>query len=172
MRQGQIWWTTHERVFVENNHNPAQALEYVYENPIRDGNTSLLYLMYKDIDASIYDAIHLGSQYTGGYPAILPEIAGPVLSFVITFVAAFLMGLAMYWLLKELLSGNFLSAFAIAFLVQPLIVFHLDGKMIFLWNPNFYIKIFLTLVIVHFEKSWRPHPDRIGSVPARTGAVY
>lgn len=158
VRQGQIWWTTHERVFVDGEFDPMQALEYVYENPIRDGNTSLLYLMFKDLDASTFDAIYLGSQYSGGYPAILPEMTGPVLSFMIAFLAALFMGLLMYWLLRELLSGNFLSAFAISFLVQPLINFHLDGKLFFTWNPNYYIKIVMTLFIVYFERSRRVQP--------------
>lgn len=151
VQQAQLWWSGYERCFIYNNFNSLSAIDKVFIEPIKIGNTSLFYLMEKELGDYVYIALAKGSQYTGAFPIIYAEIFGPIISYFIIFLMSLILASLIKLFFKLILLQKYFSMLSIMFLFQPIYLSMVSGKLIFLTLPFYYVKIILFLLIFIFE---------------------
>jgi hypothetical protein len=167
IQQGQVWWSTADRILEKNNWNPQEAFNRVFTEPIysKNSNTSLHYLMYKEVGVKrVLNLIKSGSGYTGAFPAILLELFGPVGIYFAVFVFALILLNLLYLFLWVVARYHYLSIFFLAFVLQPWIYMFLGGKIHYFTMPMFILKCGLMVIAIifdqilinlHFEKNKR-----------------
>jgi hypothetical protein len=153
VQQAQLWWTAHERVVIGGEYHVFEALNRIFLQPIKEGNTSLYFLMARDLGHYITGVLAGGGHYTGAYPTILLEMFGPAWSLLAAFVMAYIMGRLMVVLLAEVLNARLLSAIALMFVILPFITFHLGGRLSFLVQWTYLAKLVLTLCVMMGERT-------------------
>ena len=153
VQQAQLWWTAYERVVLNSDYDIFHAFMRVFIDPIKSGNTSLYFLMFKDLGPYINQILATGGHYTGAYPTILLELLGPAWSVAAAFVMGYLMGRLTVMLYGEILNARFLSAISLLFLLLPFIMFHLGGRLSFLFQWTYLIKIVLTICVMLLERT-------------------
>jgi len=154
VKQGQIWWSTNKRVCEQGHWDSAEAFSRVFTNPFfgTGGNTSLQYLMYKEIGArKLLYHMKGGYLYTGAYPAILLELFGPYLSYFAAFLIASIFAILLYMFFRAVVQQHFLSVFFIAFVMHPFLFCHLGGKLYFLMNWKYGVKVALLFFALLYD---------------------
>jgi hypothetical protein len=143
VQPGEMWWTSHERVFTLGQLDRAEAFDRVFVHPIADPvrNSTIPYLMVKEIGDQAYPMLDLGLNWGGGYPEILFELCGKVLAWPAGFLIALLMGVLMYWLLEAMLLRRYIRAVLIYYVYFAFILFPLGGMLNFLVAWKFWVKV-------------------------------
>jgi hypothetical protein len=155
VQQGQIWWSTAKRIIQENNWNSKESFRKVFVEPIysKNSNTSLHYLMYKEVGKNrVLELIKVGAGYTGAFPAILLELFGPWGIYFAVFIFSIIMLNLLYLLLCSIAKHYYLSIFFIAFVFQPWLYLFLGGKIHYFTMEMFMLKLGLMLIAIVFDQ--------------------
>ena len=154
VQQGEMWWATHQRVFVEQRHDGAEAGRFLFLDPIDpQRNTSIQYLMVLSIGEKTRNIIEQGSNYTGGYPEIAFELLGRLGGFALILLVSSITALLMYALVRAILLNRIITVFTTFYVLFHFLNFHLGGMLNFLVAWTFTVKVAAMLTAMFLEGS-------------------
>ncbi|MSR05463.1 MAG: hypothetical protein EXR93_00115 [Gemmatimonadetes bacterium] len=160
--QGGLWWSEYEHVFVNHDWNQDEALEGVLLDPIApERNTTLPYLMEREIGLQVYPLLQLGVVYTGGYPEVLFELFGPVYGFAAVLVMAYALAKLLYWLMEGILRRQYVRVFLVFYILFPFLLFCVSGMVNSIVNWKFLLKVTAVAIWVLYENG-----ESLGRAPA------
>lgn len=166
VQQGQIWWTTAERIFGLDLWAPGEAFYHVFLKPLysEGGNPSIRYLMYKDIGSKAFIQFKAGSTYSGAYPAVLFELFGIPGAYAASFLFSLIMAGLLFLFLRAVVLSHYSSVFFTAFVFKPFLTLQLTGNFDFFTNWHFWVKVSLMAAallmdnkIVYYRKKTAQH---------------
>lgn len=157
VQQGELWWASQERVFSRLEYDPASAFRRVFLDPVvPQRNSTIPFLMELEIGERTYSILDVGSQYTGGFPEVLFELAGPVLGYVGVLVLGLILGSLLLSLIDAIFQGRFIRTFIVLYVLYAFLLFPVSGMLNFLVNWKFWVKVGTLCIWVLVER-WR-HP--------------
>lgn len=151
VQQNELFSHAFHRLFILKHYNFEEAIYNIFINKshLPGTNTSLHYIMYQELPYNNYMNVH--QQYTGAFPQIIIEMFGVYGSYVILSIVYLIMSFLLIIFYKAILKKHYMTLVFAAFVVQPFIIFTLSGKMIFLVQYKYYLKVLLLIISILFE---------------------
>jgi hypothetical protein len=143
VQQGELWYATWERVGVKGIYDPGESFVQLLIDPVADPNrnTTLPYLMVREIGDRAYRTLDAGSAYTGGFPEIFFELFGPVLAYGAVFVVALITAWLMKVLLVALVERRYLRLALCWYVLFAFVLIPLSGMLNFVVNWKYWLKV-------------------------------
>jgi hypothetical protein len=141
VQQGELWYATWDRV-VARHSEPALAVDRLFVHPVVPdrSNSTIPYLMVKEIGEQAYTTLDVGSAYTGGFPEVFFELVPPVGAYAVVFAIALLAAHLMKLLLLALLERRYLRLALCWYVLFALVLISLSGMLNFVVNWKFWLK--------------------------------
>ena len=142
VQQGELWYATWERVLVRHRYDPAAAIDGLLFDPIDPNrNTTLPYLMVAEIGDLANSTLDVGSAYSGGFPEVVFELAGPVAAYPAVFGIAMVTAGLMTVLLRAFIERRYVRLILCWYVLFPVVLLALSGMLNFLVNWKFWLKV-------------------------------
>ena len=157
VQQGEMWWMTYERVFLQGNWNGGFAAYKLFVDPFSPGRNSTMQLLMEQglpLERAHY-ILGLGSAYTGGWPEVFFELGGPIGGFVLVALSAILFSEIMFLLVRCLIEQRYVTCF---FLIPVLYAVWLNivtGMVNSFTQVTFVMKTVAALAALVAEERWR-----------------
>ncbi|MBA3935938.1 MAG: hypothetical protein H0X38_00600 [Planctomycetes bacterium] len=153
VQQGEMWYQTHQRVFLDAGQNEALTYDKLFNDPIDPTfNTSIQYLMEESLGSEeARRVLEQGTQYAGGYPEILFELGGQVGGFALVFLTSCATALLCWVLIRATMGGCLFTAVGAIFVIHVVMVLHIGGMLNFLIHSTFFMKLALMLLAMAWE---------------------
>jgi hypothetical protein len=153
VHQGELWYTTYERVFLGGAWDARDAFDKVFINPwVPDRSSSLPHLMVLEIGDPAFNILMAGSSYTGGYPEIVFELCGPVAGFIVLLIVNFLFAKLVLFLVTNILQGRYASAVFTFIPLYSVSIFYLSGMLNFFVQWVFWVKVLVGVIVWMTER--------------------
>jgi hypothetical protein len=143
VQQGELWVTSHERVFQQGRVDSRHAFNRLFVEPVGEPgrNTTAPFLMELDIGDAAFDVVATGTHYSGGYPEVLFELLGPLGGLLTIGIMAFILAQLLRILIHSILYERYLTVFFTFYVMYAFYLFHGSGMLNFLVNPKFWLKV-------------------------------
>ncbi|WP_407188707.1 DUF6418 domain-containing protein [Bradyrhizobium centrosematis] len=157
VQQGEMWWMTYERVFLHNDWNGDHAFFKLFVDPFNPNrNSTMQFLMEMGLPLErAHFIIAQGAAYTGGWPEVLFELAGPVGGFCLVAVSAILFSEFMFLLTRCLVEERYVTCFFLTPIFYALSIFLVSGMVNSFVQLTFMIKIAAAVFAYVLEDRWR-----------------
>jgi hypothetical protein len=157
VQQGEMWWTTYERVFLQDIWDAAHAAHKLFIDPFDPGrNSTMQFLMEQGLPLARADLIlSKGSAYTGGWPEVLFEIAGPAGGFALVAISAVILSEFMFLLTRCLIQERFATCFFLTPILYALLINVVSGMVNSFVQLTFVLKVAMALLVYITEERWR-----------------
>lgn len=155
IQQNMLFSDAFHRLYVQEVSNSSEAIQSVFFSPFNEAkgtNTSVQYLMYKQLNESVFKVFRTGVQYTGAFPQILVELFGITGSYLIVALCAIFTALLIKIFFNMIIRKNYLTMLMSFFLLQPILIFLISGKMVILMQVQTYLKLSLFLLFYAYEE--------------------
>jgi hypothetical protein len=151
VQQGEMWYATWDRV-VARRFDPAGAIDRLFVHPIvADRNSTMPFLMLKEIDEKAYTPLDVGSVYTGGFPEVFFELFPPAGAYAVVFMVALVTAQLMKALLLAVLERRYLRLALCWYVLFALVLISLSGMLNFIVNWKFWLKVSALVTWVAIE---------------------
>jgi hypothetical protein len=163
VQQGEMWWMTYERVFVQGNWNGGMAAYKLFVDPFNPArNSTMQYLMELGLPLErAHFILGAGSAYAGGWPEVFFELGGPVGGFVLTALSAILFSEFMFLVVRCIVQERFATCFFLIPVLFALTINIAAGMVNSFIQVTFAIKLAVALIVYITEDRWRS-----GLIPA------
>jgi hypothetical protein len=157
VQQGEMWWMTYERVFLQDNWNGFHAAYKLFVDPFDPGrNSTMQFLMEAALpQGRAHFILEQGSTYAGGWPEVLFELGGPVGGFVLVVLSAAIFSEFMFLLTRCIVEERFATCFFLTPILYALWVNIAAGMVNSFIQLTFILKIMMALLIYVTEARWR-----------------
>lgn len=157
VQQGEMWWMTYERVFLHNDWNSDHAFFKLFVDPFNPNrNSTMQFLMEIGLPLErAHFIIAQGAAYTGGWPEVLFELAGPAGGFCLVAISAILFSEFMFLLTRCLVEGRYVTCFFLTPIFYALSIFLVSGMVNSFMQLTFMIKIAAAVFAYVLEDRWR-----------------
>lgn len=158
VQQGEMWWLTYERIFLQDQFVPEKVAHWLFVNPPDpQRNTTIQYLMAEAIPDKFEKILQGGTQYAGGFPEIMFELGGPVGGFFLAIIFFLVLSEYLFLFARYTLEGRYLSAALLAVVLYTLSVTFIGGMLNSYIAWTFVVKVSVTAVVLYLEAKWRKH---------------
>jgi hypothetical protein len=157
VQQGEMWWMTYERVFLQDNWNGSLAIHKLLVDPFDPSSNSTMQLLMElglPIERAHFILVH-GAAYTGGWPEVLFELGGPVGGFALVALSAIVFSEFMFFLTRCIVRQRFASCFFLTPILFALSVTIVSGMLNSFIQVTFLFKVAAALVVYVAEGRWR-----------------
>jgi Family of unknown function (DUF6418) len=157
VQQGEMWWMTYERVFLQANWDSSFAAYKLIVAPFDPSrNSTMQFLMERGLPiARAHDILAQGSAYTGGWPEVLFELGGPVGGFLLVIVSAIIFSEFTFLLARCLVEERFATCFFLTPILFALSINLASGMINSFVQISFLIKVAVALAVYVIEQEWR-----------------
>jgi hypothetical protein len=157
VQQGEMWWMTYERVFVQGDWNGSVAAYKLFVEPFNPSrNSTMHYLMELGLPIErAHFIIGHGSAYAGGWPEVLFELGGPTGGFVLTALSAIIFSKFMFLVVRCIVQERFVTCFFLTPVLYALSIYIVAGMVNSFIQVTFAIKLAVALVVYVTEDRWR-----------------
>lgn len=157
VQQGEMWWMTFERVFLQADWNGSFAAYRVLVAPFDPNrNSTMQFLMELGLPiARAHDILAQGSAYTGGWPEILFELGGPIGGFLLVALSAIIFSEFMFLLVRCVVQERFATCFFLTPILFALSVNLVSGMINSFIQVTFLVKVAVALAVYVVEQEWR-----------------
>lgn len=157
VQQGEMWWATYERVFVQGDWNGSFALFKLLVDPFNPAsNSTMQFLMEQALPLSrAHELIANGQTYTGGWPEVLFEIGGPVGGFFLVAASAILFAEFMFLLTRCILEERYATCFFLTPILYAIEVMAVSGMLNSFIQLTFMAKLAAAGLVYVMEDGWR-----------------
>jgi len=159
VQQGEMWWMTYERVFLQDQWNPAQAAYKLFVDPYDPSrNSTMQFLMEAALPwARSHFILDQGSAYTGGWPEVLFELGGPIGGFVLVAISAVIFSEFMFLLTRCVAQERFATCFFLTPVLYALLICLVSGMVNSFIQLTFLLKVAMAVLVFVAEEKWRSH---------------
>lgn len=174
VQQGEMWWMTYERVFLQDNWNGFHAAYKLFVDPFDPArNSTMQFLMEAALpQGRVHFILEQGSTYAGGWPEILFELGGPVGGYVLVVLSAAIFSEFMFLLTRCIVEERFATCFFLTPILYALWVNIAAGMVNSFIQLTFILKIMMALLIYVTETRWRCDKSLLQPLgPRPTGPV-
>jgi hypothetical protein len=157
VQQGEMWWMTYDRVFVQGNWNGSFAAYKLFVDPFdptRNSTMQLLMELGLPLERAHF-ILQAGSAYAGGWPEVCFELGGPVGGFVLVALSAILFSEFMFLLTRCIIQQRFATCFFLTPILFTLSIDIVSGMVNSFVQVTFVIKVVVALVVYVAEDRWR-----------------
>jgi Family of unknown function (DUF6418) len=157
VQQGEMWWMTYERVFVRGYWDGAAAAYKLFIDPFDPSkNSTMQFLMEQSLPMERARAIIAqGVAYTGGWPEVFFELAGPIGGFLLVALSAILLSEFMYLVMRCIVQERYATCFFLTPILFALSITVVSGMVNSFIQTTFAIKVIAALVAYVVEDKWR-----------------
>jgi len=157
VQQGEMWWMTYERVFLQDDWNGRFAAYKLFVDPFDPSrNSTMQFLM--ELALPLVRAQYIiaqGSAYTGGWPEVFFELGGPVGGFVLVALSAIIFSEFMFLMTRCIVQERFATCFFLTPILFALSITIVSGMVNSFIQVTFLIKAVTALVVYVTEDKWR-----------------
>jgi hypothetical protein len=177
VQQGEMWWMTYERVFVQGDWNGGFAAYKLFVDPFDPARNSTMQLLM-ELGLPLERAhfiLQAGSAYTGGWPEVCFELGGPIGGFVLVAFSAILFSEFMFLLVRCIVEERLATCLFLTPILFALSINIVSGMANSFVQVTFVIKFAVALVVLVAEDRWRSslfsdrHPASTDALPAPRG---
>lgn len=157
VQQGEMWWMTYERVFVQGNWMPGLATYKLFVDPFDPArNSTMQLLMELGLPPErAHFVLNLGTAYTGGWPEVCFELGGPIGGFVLVGLMAILFSEFMFLTVRCIVEQRFATCFFFTPILFALSILVVSGMVNSFVQVTFVIKSTAALVVYVLEDRWQ-----------------
>jgi hypothetical protein len=157
VQQGEMWWATYERVFLQANWDSSFAAYKLIVAPFDPGrNSTMQFLMERGLPiARAHDIIAQGSAYTGGWPEVLFELGGPIGGFLLVMLSAIIFSEFVFLLARCLVEERFATCVVLTPILFALMINLASGMINSFIQISFLAKVAIALAVYVIEQEWR-----------------
>ncbi len=157
VQQGEMWWMTYERVFLNGDWNGLQAAFKLFVSPFDPHrNSTMQFLMESALPLDrAHFILRAGSAYTGGWPEVFFELGGPIGGFVLVCMAAIAYSEFMFLLARCIIQERYVTTFFLIPLLYAMSVLMVSGMVNSFIQTTFLIKVALAITAYFAESAWR-----------------
>jgi hypothetical protein len=157
VQQGEMWWMTYERVFLQDNWNTAHAAYKLFIDPFDPNrNSTMQFLMEQGLPlARAHFILSAGSAYTGGWPEVVFELGGPAGGFALVAVSAIVFSEFMFLLTRCLVEERLATCFFLTPVLYALLLFMVSGMANSFIQLTFVLKVVTASLVYVTEARWR-----------------
>lgn len=157
VQQGEMWWITYERVFLQGSWDAgfaAYKLLVVPFDPSR--NSTMQFLMERGLPIErAHVILAQGSAYTGGWPEVLFELGGPIGGFLLVALSAIIFSEFMFLLARCIVQERFATCFFLTPILFALSINLVSGMVNSFIQVTFLVKVAFALAVYVVEQEWR-----------------
>ncbi|OAF01237.1 hypothetical protein AYJ54_29625 [Bradyrhizobium centrolobii] len=171
VQQGEMWWASYERVFINGDWNGALAMFKLFVDPFNPAtNSTMQFLMGQALPLDRAHALLTqGQTYTGGWPEVLFEIAGPVGGFFLVAASAILFSEFMFLLTRCIIEERYATCFFLTPILYAVAICVVSGMVNSFVQLTFMVKLALAVLVYVMEDRWRA--SRVASTANPTDAA-
>jgi len=153
IQPAELWWATWDRQIQNGEWTPGMAWKLMFEDPIdASRNTGIQYLMVKALGYErARDLLSQGTQYAGGYPEVLLELAGPYAALPLAFLFAAVTLTLLRLVLIAVSRGCLATAIMGIYVYYGFTLLYIGGMLNFLTTPTFWLKVAMLFIVYWFE---------------------
>jgi hypothetical protein len=157
VQQGEMWWMTYKRVFLEGNWNGSFAAYKLFVDPFDPSrNSTMQFLMESALPLiRAHRILGEGSAYSGGWPEVLFELGGPIGGFVLVALSAIVFSEFMFLMTRCIVQERYATCFFLTPLLYAVSVNLVSGMVNSFIQVTFLIKVVAALVAYVAEEKWR-----------------
>lgn len=157
VQQGEMWWMTYERVFVQGNWNSELAAHKLFVDPFApDRNSTMQWLMELGLPLErAHFILQAGSAYAGGWPEVCFELGGPIGGFALVALSALVFSEFMFFLMRSIVEERFATSLFLTPILYALLINVVSGMVNSFIQVTFAIKVAIALVMFVAEDRWR-----------------
>ncbi|MEH2610388.1 DUF6418 domain-containing protein [Bradyrhizobium sp. AZCC 1693] len=157
VQQGEMWWMTYKRVFLEGNWNGSFAAYKLFVEPFDPSrNSTMQFLMESALPLiRAHRILGDGSAYSGGWPEVLFELGGPIGGFVLVALSAIVFSEFMFLMTRCIVQERYATCFFLTPLLYAVSVNLVSGMVNSFIQMTFLIKVVAALVVYLAEDRWR-----------------
>jgi hypothetical protein len=157
VQQGEMWWMTYDRVFVQGNWSGDFAAYKLFVDPFdptRNSTMQLLMELGLPIERAHF-ILQAGSAFTGGWPEVCFELGGPIGGFFLVALSAIVFSEFMFLLTRCIVQERFATCFFLTPILFALSISVVAGMANSYIQVTFMIKAIAALVVYVAEDRWR-----------------
>jgi hypothetical protein len=157
VQQGEMWWMTYERVFLQAHWNGTHAAYKLFVDPYDPHrNSTMQFLMEAALPHTrAHFILDQGSAYTGGWPEVLFELGGPIGGFVLVAVSAVIFSEFMFLLARCLVQERLATCFFLTPILYAVLICIASGMVNSFIQLTFLLKVAMALLVYVAEERWR-----------------
>jgi hypothetical protein len=157
VQQGEMWWMTYERVFLQGDWNSGLAAHKLFVDPFDPArNSTMQFLMELGLPIErAHFILEQGSAYTGGWPEVLFELGGPIGGFFLVALSAFIFSEFTFLLTRCIIEERFATCFFLTPILFALSINLVSGMVNSFIQVTFVIKVAIALIVYVTEDRWR-----------------
>jgi Family of unknown function (DUF6418) len=157
VQQGEMWWMTYERIFLQGDWNSGFAAYKLFFDPFNPNrNSTMQLLMELALPAErAHFILEQGSAYAGGWPEALFELGGPVGGFALAGLSAIIFSEFMFLVVRCIVQERFATCLFLTPILFALSIDIVSGMLNSFIQVTFVIKIAAALVVYVTEDGWR-----------------
>jgi hypothetical protein len=157
VQQGEMWWMTFKRVFLEGNWNGSFAAHKLFVDPVDPSrNSTMQFLMEQALPLiRAHRIIGAGSAYSGGWPEVLFELGGPIGGFVLVALSAIVFSEFMFLMTRCIVQERYATCFFLTPILFALSINLVSGMVNSFIQLTFLIKVVAAVVVYVAEDRWR-----------------
>jgi hypothetical protein len=157
VQQGEMWWMTYERVFLQADWSTSSAVYKLIVVPFDPNrNSTMQFLMERGLPiARAHEILAQGSAYTGGWPEVLFEIGGPIGGFLLVALSAIIFSEFMFLLVRCIAQERFITCFFLTPILFGLSIYLVSGMINSFIQITFLTKIAVASATYMIEQEWR-----------------
>ena len=173
VQQGEMWWMTYDRVFVQGNWNGSLAAYKLFVDPFdptRNSTMQLLMELGLPVERAHF-ILGAGSAYAGGWPEVCFELGGPIGGFALVALSAVVFAEFMFLLTRCIVEERYATCLFLTPIMFALAINVGSGMVNSFVQVTFVIKSAVALVVLVAEDRWRsslivdPRPASSESLP-------
>ncbi len=157
VQQGEMWWMTYDRVFVQGNWNSGLAAYKLFVDPFDPNrNSTMQWLMELGLPLErAHFILGAGSAYAGGWPEVCFEMGGPIGGFALVALTAILLSEFMFLQTRCFVEERFATCFFLTPILFALLIDVVSGMVNSFVQVTFAVKVAIALVVFVTESRWR-----------------
>lgn len=157
VQQGEMWWMTYERVFLQDRWNGVHAAYKLLVDPYDPHRNSTMQLLMEAAlpQMRAHFILDQGSAYTGGWPEVFFELGGPIGGFALVAISAVIFSEFMFLLTRCLVHERFATCFFLTPVLYALQICIASGMVNSFVQLTFLLKVVVALVVYVAEERWR-----------------
>jgi hypothetical protein len=157
VQQGEMWWMTYERVFLQDDWSGRFAAYKLFVDPFDPSRNSTMQLLMElalPLQRAHY-IIAQGSAYTGGWPEVCFELGGPIGGFALVALSAIVFSEFMFLMTRCIVQERFATCFFLTPILFALSIMIVSGMVNSLIQITFLVKVVSAVVVYVTEDKWR-----------------
>ena len=157
VQQGEMWWMTYDRVFLQDDWSGRFAAYKLFVDPFDPSRNSTMQFLLElalPLQRAHY-IIAQGAAYTGGWPEVFFELGGPIGGFALVALSAIVFSEFVFLMTRCIVQERFATCFFLTPILFALSIMVVSGMVNSFVQITFLVKVAAALVVYVTEDKWR-----------------